>query len=108
MRPGTGHIGSSGIGEAAIANTINLPSQGRWNEPSNDSYLHITREEVRLRIPISEIVQRIAAIAKTAILENAGRMAMPGGEAGQIWTLGPRRLPKGADRILRLMRLKRR
>lgn len=110
MRPATGHNGSSGVGEAPTANTKNLPSQGRWNEPFNDLYVDITitRDEVRLRIPISEIVQRIAAIAKTAILGNAGRMAMPDGEVGEISTLGPRHLPQAADRILRLIGRKRR
>lgn len=46
--------------------------------PFNDSYVDITipRDEVRLRIPISEIVQRIAAIAKIAILGSGRRAAM--------------------------------
>ena len=76
-----------------------------------------------MRTPINEIVHWIAAIAKTASRENAGRMALPDGEVvyivdsdcsvatgevGQIWTLGPRHLPQAADRILRLMRRKRR
>ena len=87
---------------------MSLPSPGRWNVPFNDSYINFKRQEVRLRIPLSEIVQRIAAIAKIAILENAGRMAMPDGEVGQISTLGPRHLPQAADRILRLIRRKRR
>ena len=76
--------GLSGMGEAAIAHTISLPSRGRWNKPFNDSYGNITRADVRLRAPISEIVQRIAAIAKTAILENGGRAAMRDGEVVHI------------------------
>lgn len=84
MRPATGNSGSSGIDEAAIANTIDLPSQGRWNESFKDSYASIPCQEVRLRIPINEIVHRIAAIAKTAILENAGRMAMSDSEVVYI------------------------
>ena len=80
MRPATGNNGSSGIDQAAIANTIDLPSQGRWNESFKDSYVSIPCEEVPLRTPINEIVQRIAAIAKTATRENAGRMAVPDGE----------------------------
>lgn len=40
--------------------------------------------EVPLRIPINKIVQRIAAIAKTATRENARRMAMPDGEVVYI------------------------
>ena len=77
---------------------------------------------MRLRIAPSEIVQRIVAMAKTAILENAGRMVMRAGEVVYIaipvsesrmatlgrfgaWALG--RLPKAADRILRLTRQER-
>lgn len=33
---------------------------------------------------------------------------VPTGEAGQIWTLGPKHLPQAADRILGLTRRKRR
>lgn len=85
MRPAKGHNGSSGIGEAAIANTMSLPSPGRWNAPFNDSYINFKRQEVPLRIPINEIVHRIAAIAKTATRENAGRMAIPDGEVVYIF-----------------------
>lgn len=52
----------------------------RWNEPFSNSYVNITHGEIRLRTPIDEIVQRIAAIAKTAILENDGRMELRDGE----------------------------
>ena len=55
---------------------IGQPSPGRWNEPFNNSYATTTLEEIRLRTPISAIVQRIAGIAKTAILENGGRMEL--------------------------------
>ncbi len=76
--------GLSGMGEAAIAHSVSLPTRGRWTEPFNNSYVNITREEVRLRTPISEIVQRIAAIAKTAILENGGRMEIRDGDVVYI------------------------
>ena len=52
--------------------------------PFNDSYIHFRCQEVRLRIPISEIVQRIAAIAKIAILGNGRRAAMRDGEVVYI------------------------
>ena len=55
---------------------MSLPSPGRWNVPFNDSYINIRRQEVRSRIPVSEIVQRIAAIAKIAILGSGRRAAM--------------------------------
>ena len=43
-------------------------------------YVNISRDEVKLRTPISEIVERIAEIAKTAIIENGGRMEVRDGE----------------------------
>ena len=68
--------GLSGMGETAIEHTLSLPAWRRWNKPFNDQYVNISRDEVRLRTPISEIVERIADIAKAAILENGGRMEM--------------------------------
>ncbi len=35
---------------------------------------------MKLHTPISEIVERIAAVAKTAIIENGGRMEMRDGK----------------------------
>ena len=72
--------GLSGMGEAATELTLNLPAWSTWEKPFNDRYVNISRDEVKLRTPISEIVQRIAAVAKTAILENGGRMEMRGGQ----------------------------
>ena len=66
--------GLSGMGEAAVEQTMNLPAWGEWDKPFNDQYVNISRDEIKLRTPITEIVQRIAAVAKTAILENGGRM----------------------------------
>jgi len=43
-------------------------------EEFNDQYVCFTRDEVQIATPITEIVDRIAAIAKTAILDNGGRM----------------------------------
>ena len=40
----------------------------------NNQYVCFTRDDVPIATPISEIVDRIGAIAKTAILENGGRM----------------------------------
>ena len=60
--------------------TKNLPAWGEWDMPFNDQYVNISRDEIRLRTPISEIVERIAAVAKTAILENGGRMEVRDGE----------------------------
>ena len=66
--------GLSGMGEAAVEQTMDLPAWRRWDKPFNNQYVNISRDEIRLRTPISEIVERIAAVAKTAILENGGRM----------------------------------
>jgi ADP-ribosylglycohydrolase len=45
-----------------------------WKEPFNNQYVNYTRDELPIITPITEIVDRIAAIAKTAILDNGGRM----------------------------------
>jgi len=66
--------GLSGLGDEAIDITINIPSQQEWEVPFNNLYCNWTRDDLPVRTPISEIVERIAKIAKTAILENGGRM----------------------------------
>jgi len=68
--------GLSGLGEEAIDITINIPSQQEWEVPFNNLYCNYTRDDLPTRTPISEIVARIAKIAKTAILENGGRMEL--------------------------------
>ena len=72
--------GLSGMGSTAMDLTRNLGKWSTWEKPFNDQYVNISRDEVKLRTPISEIVERIAAIAKTAILENGGRMEMREGQ----------------------------
>ncbi|MDE0627756.1 MAG: ADP-ribosylglycohydrolase family protein [Bryobacterales bacterium] len=72
--------GLSGMGEAAVEQTMSLPAFGRWDKPFNDQYVNISRDEIKLRTPISEIVERIAAVAKAAILENGGRMEVRDGK----------------------------
>ena len=72
--------GLSGMGDAAVVQTKKLPAWGDWDKPFNDQYVNSSRDEIRLRTPISEIVERIAAVAKTAILENGGRMEVRDGE----------------------------
>jgi hypothetical protein len=70
----------SGLGEAATRMTKELPSRGEWDNPFNDLYINYTRDGLPNRTPISEIVQRIAAVAKQAILENGGRMEVRDGK----------------------------
>lgn len=72
--------GLSGIGPVAKDLTLNLGAWRTWDKPFNDRYVNISRDDVALHTPISEIVQRIAAVAKTAILENGGRMEIRDGE----------------------------
>ena len=72
--------GLSGMGTTATELTKTLGEWSVWDKPFNDQYVNISRDEVKLRTPISEIVERIAAVAKTAILENGGRMEMRDGE----------------------------
>lgn len=71
--------GFSGIGPVAEGLTRNLPAWKPWDRPFNDQYVNISRDEIALRTPISEIVQRIAAVAETAIRENGGRMEVRDG-----------------------------
>ncbi len=68
--------GFRGMGEAARKITLTLPSRGEWTEPFNDRYVNISRDGLPLRTPISNIVDRIAQIAKVAIIDNGGRMEM--------------------------------
>jgi ADP-ribosylglycohydrolase len=68
------------MGDAALDITLNIPSRGSWEKPFNDQYVNTTRDGLPLRTPISEIVDRIAEIAKIAILENGGRVETRGGE----------------------------
>ena len=72
--------GFSGMGTVATDLTLNLAAWTTWEKPFNDRYVNISRDEVKLHTPISEIVERIGAVAKTAILENGGRMEMRDGK----------------------------
>jgi len=40
----------------------------------NDQYVCFTRDDVPIATPLSNIVERIATIAKTAIMDNGGRI----------------------------------
>ncbi len=72
--------GLSGMGTVATNLTLNLAAWTTWEKPFNDRYVNISRDEVKLHTPISEIVARIAAVAKTAIIENGGRMEVRDGK----------------------------
>lgn len=72
--------GLSGMGDKAIDITINIPSEQEWEEPFNNQYCNYTRDDLPVLTPIDEIVERIAKIAKRAILKNGGRMEMRDGK----------------------------
>ena len=46
--------------------------RGKWKKPFNDQYLNYSRDNLPIMFKISDIVQRIAAIAEKTILENGG------------------------------------
>ncbi|MBL7113829.1 MAG: ADP-ribosylglycohydrolase family protein [Bacteroidales bacterium] len=53
-------------------------------EEFNNQYVCFTRDEVQIATPLSEIEERIAAIAKKAILENGGRVEIRRNEAPSV------------------------
>lgn len=53
--------------------TKNVGLQTQWNEPFNNMYINYSRDKLPNITPISEIVDRIAAIAAKAIVENGGQ-----------------------------------
>jgi hypothetical protein len=53
-------------------------------EEFNNQYVCFTRDDVQIATPITEIEERIASIAKRAILDNGGRIEMRRGDAPSI------------------------
>ncbi len=53
-------------------------------EEFNNQYVCFTRDDVQIATPLSEIEDRIAAIAKTAILENGGRVEIRRNDASPV------------------------
>ena len=72
--------GMSGIGEEAVELMTTMPKWYDWDEPFNDMYVNMTRDEIALRTPISEMVRRTVAVAEEAIRSNGGRMELRDGE----------------------------
>lgn len=62
--------GAGGIPDRLTKNVANH----EWQKPFNDLYVNYSRDDLPTATRISDIVARIAAVAKTAILENNGRM----------------------------------
>jgi hypothetical protein len=61
--------------------TKNVTWEGAWEKPFNDQYVNATRDGIPIVTPISEIVERIHAVAQEAILANGGRKEMRDGVA---------------------------
>jgi hypothetical protein len=53
-------------------------------EKFNNQYVCFTRDDVPIATPLSKIEERIAAIAKRAILDNGGRIELRTGDAPPI------------------------
>jgi len=53
-------------------------------EEFNNQYVCFTRDNVSIVTPITEIIERIEAIAKTAIMNNGGRIEVRPGDAPSI------------------------
>ncbi len=64
------------LGAKAIPRSLThdcLPGGRGWSKPFNDTYINYSRDELRIHNRISDIVERIARIAETAILREGGR-----------------------------------
>ena len=72
--------GMRGLDDDVIQRMKTLDSQWEWETPFNNTYVNISRDELRLRTPITEIADRIVAVAEQAIRENGGRMILRNNE----------------------------
>jgi hypothetical protein len=57
-----------------------LPEGKGWNKPFNDAYINYSRDGLPIHTRISDIAQRIAAIAEQAILREGGRKGETDGQ----------------------------
>jgi ADP-ribosylglycohydrolase len=69
-----------GAGVIPKALTHDCLPRGRWEKPFNDTYINYTRDDLPIHNRISDIVDRIAAIAETAILREGGRKTESNGQ----------------------------
>ena len=65
--------------------TKDVIGPGRWQKPFNDTYLNFSRDHLPIITKISDIVDRIAAVAETAILQNQGQKTTRNGKT--IYTI---------------------
>ena len=66
--------GMTGLNTDVVTRMKTLDASWEWDKPFNDTYVNISRDEIALRTPITEIASRIVAIAEQAIRDNGGRM----------------------------------
>lgn len=71
-------VGAKGIPDNL---TKNVSWTATWEKPFNDRYVNVSRDDLPIATPISEIVNRTQAIAYDAIKANGGRKEMRDGEA---------------------------
>jgi hypothetical protein len=69
-----------GAGAIPTALTQDCLPRGRWDKPFNDTYINFSRDGLPIHNRISDIVERIANIAETAILREGGRKLEKEGE----------------------------
>jgi hypothetical protein len=61
--------------------TLEMPSRGRWTQPFNNTYINYSRDGLPNFNRISDIVDRIQAIAEKQILEHGGTKTGDGPDA---------------------------
>lgn len=61
--------------------TKNVTWTREWDQPFNNQYVNVSRDDIPIVTKITDIVARIQAVAHEAILANGGRKVMRDGEA---------------------------
>jgi hypothetical protein len=67
-----------GASEIPSRLTLGLSDKPSWKVPFNDTYINFTRDDLPPFSKISDIVNRILAIAENAIIENGGKKITEG------------------------------
>lgn len=64
--------------------TLKLPAHGRWETPFNNRYINWTRDKLPIDNRLTDLVERTAAIAEQAILQNGGRKTTVNGKEAYV------------------------
>ena len=70
----------NGAGSIPYELTHEVGYQEKWQLPFNDQYINYSRDGLPNMTPISEIIDRIMAVAETAIIEEGGQIKIANGE----------------------------